>query len=453
MRPLRIVFYGNFGAGNLGNEVTLQTAIEQTLARLPQAELLCVCPNPEDVRARHGIAAATSLSRDFGWSWSDLDRSAAEGARDGVPARQRMPAGPGHALGRAGAALARAGRILFRRVGPELGHWRRMLRALARSDVLLVPGTGIVTDGACGSLGWPYDMFKLVVLARLCGKRVVFLSVGAGPFEHRLGCWFVRRSLGLAHYRSYRDVDSKRRLEAIGFDTAGDAVYPDLVFGLSGDHLAEAPTATASRRVVGLGLKDYAMPVDDSDARSYRDYLATMADFVVWLQAQGSAVRLIIGDAQYDTRVREDLIALLGSRGAATAPPLLLSDPVPTVEELLRQLRETDVVISPRFHNLVLALLLNKPVIALSDLPKVTALLADLGLGRFCLGLEDLKIDELRACFARLQSEAGTLRAYIRQATERYRHAVDEQYANIYAGSVRAGQIGQPGGVTAPPQD
>ncbi len=64
---------------------------------------------------------------------------------------------------------------------------------------------------------------------------------------------------------------------------------------------------------------------------------------------------------------------------------------MPTVEELLRQLRETDAVISPRFHNLVLALMLDKPVIALSDLPKVTALLADLGLGRFCLSLEGLK--------------------------------------------------------------
>ena len=435
MRPARIVFYGNFGAGNLGNEVTLQTAIEQTLSLLPHAKLLCVCTNPEDVRARHGIAAAPSMSRDFGWSWSDLSARQAGSDGGGGATRGRSPAGRTHLLGSLAAVLARVGRIMFRRVPWELAHWYKMLRVMASSDVFLVPGTGIVTDGSCGSLGWPYDMFKLTVLARLCGRRVIFLSVGAGPFRYRLGCWFIRRTLGLAHYRSYRDADSKRRLEDIGLNTTHDAVYPDLVFGLSRDHLAETRAETESARIVGLGLKDYATPIDDADAKSYRDYLSVMADFVVWLQAQGHAVRLIIGDAQYDTRVREDLIALLEARGATAKAPLLLSDPVPTVEELLRQLRETDAVVSPRFHNLVLALMLNKPVIALSDLPKVDALLVDLGLGRFCLSLEGLKTDDLTARFVQLQNDVANLKPYIRNVVDNYRRSVDEQYGKVFANS------------------
>jgi polysaccharide pyruvyl transferase WcaK-like protein len=432
MRPTRIVFYGNFGAGNLGNEVTLQTAIEQTLARLPGARLLCVCTGPEDVRARHGIEAVPAQSRDSGWSWSDLKARPSGNDADGVPPEGRPPAGRGHLLRRLSAQLARLGRIAFRRAPLELAHWYRMLRLMARSDVLLVPGTGIVTDGSCGSLGWPYDMFKLTVLARLWGRRVIFLSVGAGPFRHRLGGWLIRRSLGLAHYRSYRDVDSRRRLEDIGFHTAHDAVYPDLVFGLSSDHLAGMRAEPQTPPIVGLGLKDYATPVDAADTRSYGDYLGVMADFVAWLQARGHAVRLIIGDAQYDTRVREDLIALLEARGAGARPPLLLSDPVPTVGELLRQLRETDAVVSPRFHNLVLALMLNKPVIALSDLPKVDALLADLGLQRFCLPLVGLKAGDLTGRFVQLQNDAGKLRSHIRDAVQGYRRLVDEQYRNVY---------------------
>jgi polysaccharide pyruvyl transferase WcaK-like protein len=440
MRPTRIVFYGNFGAGNLGNEVTLQTAIEQTLARVPGAKLLCVCTNPEDVRTRHGIEAAPVLWRDSGWSWLDLDRparasDAGAAARSGAPAR--------HGLG---AQLGRLGRVAFRRMPLEIAHWFRMLGLMARNDVFVVPGTGIVTDAACGSLGYPYDMFKLTVLARLCGKRVIFLSVGAGPFRYRLGCWLISRSLGMAHYRSYRDLDSKQRLHDIGFDTSKDAVYPDLVFGLSKGSLAVKPVAPGSRRIVALGLKDYAAPVSDADAQGYREYLRVMADFVTWLQAQDYVVRLIIGDAQYDTRVREDLIALLAARGAAGAKaPLLLSEPVPTVNELLRQLHETEAVISPRFHNLVLALMLNKPVLALSDLPKVTALLVDLGLGDYCLPLENLEAGELTRRFARLQSDAGKLRSYIGDAVERYRASVEDQYARVYNGAVPERHVTQPG--------
>jgi polysaccharide pyruvyl transferase WcaK-like protein len=423
---MRIVFYGNFGAGNLGNEVTLQTAIEQTLTRLPGAELLCVCTNPQDVRARHGIRAAPSMSRDAGWSWSDLDmeRTAVEGS-GAVP--------PGGLTGRRGfaAKLTRLGRIVFRSVPRELAHWYQMLRIMTHSDVLLTPGTGIVTDGSCGSFGWPYDMFKLAVLARLCGKRVIFLSVGAGPFRYRLGCWFIRRALRLAHYRSYRDADSRRRLEEIGFNTTGDTIYPDLVFGLGDAHLRGQPTETPGRRVVGLGLKDYATPTETADAGGYRDYLDAMADFVVWLQAQGHAVRLIIGDAQYDTRVREDLIALLKSRGASATHPLLLSDPVPSVAELLRQLREADAVVSPRFHNLVLALMLNKPVIALSDLPKVDALLSDLGLAQYCLPLADISSETLILRFAELQTQTGDLKPHIESRVQSYRAALDAQYQAV----------------------
>ncbi len=57
MKPARISFYGHFGAGNLGNEATLQAVIEQILRRWPDGELLCFCTNPQDVRTRHNIAA------------------------------------------------------------------------------------------------------------------------------------------------------------------------------------------------------------------------------------------------------------------------------------------------------------------------------------------------------------------------------------------------------------
>src|SRR5579862_1299965 len=115
MRPTRIVLYGNFGAGNLGNEVTLQTAIEQTLSHLPHANVLCVCTDPEDVRRRHGIEAEPSQSRGSGWSWSDLDAGPAPGDGQSEQPRSFAPARGGF-----GAKVARLGRIAFRRVPREL---------------------------------------------------------------------------------------------------------------------------------------------------------------------------------------------------------------------------------------------------------------------------------------------------------------------------------------------
>src|SRR5262245_8790866 len=223
MKPARIGLYGNFGAGNLGNECTLQAVIEQILQRQPNARLLCFCTSPQDVQMRHNIAAFHSEA---------VNRMAAASS------------GP----------LARFFRIAFRRIPLELIHWVRSLRAVSRTDMLIVAGTGIVADYMCGPLGWPYDIFKLSTLAALCRVKLVFLNVGVGPIHHPLSRWFLKRSLALAHHRSYRDKSSKQYLENIGFNTDRDSVYPDVVFGLSQSNLVSSVRA-GQRRVVGLGLK------------------------------------------------------------------------------------------------------------------------------------------------------------------------------------------------------
>src|SRR5262249_37686267 len=158
----------------------------------------------------------------------------------------------------------------------------------------------------------PYDIFKLSTLGALCRVKVVFLSVGVGPIRHPLSRWFLKRSLALAHHRSYRDQASKQYLEKIGFNTDRDFVYPDVVFGLLEDNFASGVRA-GQRRVVGLGLKDYGS-TERLLSKAFREYLDTMAAFVRWLQGHGYSVRLLIGDIQYDTPVIEEFLDVLKSR-------------------------------------------------------------------------------------------------------------------------------------------
>jgi polysaccharide pyruvyl transferase WcaK-like protein len=405
MKPPRISFYGNFGAGNLGNECTLQAIIEQTLQRWPDAQLQCFCTNPQDVRTRHNIAAFPSEA---------VNKTAA--GRSG----SRGPRG----------ALARIFRIAFQRIPLELVHWVKSLRVIGRTDMLIVAGTGIVSDYLCGPLGWPYDIFKLSMLAALCRVKLVFLSVGVGPIHHPLSRWFLKRSLALAHHRSYRDEASKQYLEKISFNTNRDFVYPDVVFGLSQGNLVSGVRA-GQRRVVGLGLKDYG----STEPKAFREYLDTMAAFVSWLQGHGYGVRLLIGDIQYDTWVLEEFVDVLKSRNISTNTPLLIAEPALTVKELLRQLGETEAVISPRYHNLVLALMQNKPVIALSDHAKLDSLVTDFGLAHYLVFLGNLSPDGLIDRFKQLENDAERLKPHIKAESEKYRQALDVLYATILAES------------------
>ena len=402
MKPARISFWGNFGAGNLGNETTLQTVIEQVQARLPDARLFCFCTNPADVQARHGIPGVRSEV------WASIPRV-------------------GRAEGRVGKVL----RILFRSLPIEAMHWLKMLRAMWRQDLFIVAGTGIVADYMCGPTGWPYDMFKLSTLAKLCGARVVFLSVGVGPISHPLSRWFIKQSLRRAHYRSYRDQASRQYLEQIGFRTHGDAVCPDVVFGLSERHFSRPAAGSERRRIVGLGLKDYSGGMRSLETKEYTEYLETMAAFVTWLQGNGYAVRLLIGDFRYDSQVRDDLVALLQRRNQPSSPPLLIAEPSTSVEELLRQLGETEVVLSPRYHNLVMGMIQNKPALALSDHAKLDAVLTELGLERYIVRLYRLDAATLIDRFRQLEAELGQLKPYIAAQIQSSRQALDRQYATI----------------------
>ena len=171
-------------------------------------------------------------------------------------------------------------------VGAEIAQYARAFRELKRTDMLIVPGTGVVTD-AFGVSHWgPYSEFKWVVMAKLRRCKVLFVSVGAGPIDHPLGQVLVKATLSMAGYRSYRDDASRDYLRGIGFRAGGDRVYPDLAFGLPEALLrGDRARSRGTRRTVGLGLMVYPGKYSSVDPRAetYTDYLESLAVLAKWL--------------------------------------------------------------------------------------------------------------------------------------------------------------------------
>lgn len=420
VRPKRIAFYGNFGSGNLGNECTLQVVVEYVRRNWPDAKLLCLCTVPGDVRARHGIRAIRAALGHPEWTWAQIEQTALPGAP--------RPTTTHRAEGRARKVL----RLVFRRVPLELGQWIRGLILICRTDTLVIPGTQIVSDYLCGPSGWPYDIFKWSMLAALCRTDVVFLSIGVGPLHHPLSRWFIRKSFNVARYRSYRDEHSRHYAASIGLRTNGDNIFPDLAFSLPTQHLFRRHGELGARRVVGLGLKNFSASSDEATVRAYNRYLNTMADFVAWLHKRGYHVRLLIGDVQYDLKPRRDLFELLERRKVATHRPLLCVDDPHTVDALLEQIAQTDIVISPRLHNLILAAQLEIPLIALSDHAKLDSLLQELDLVDYGMSLDTLSIETLITRFVCLERDAQHVKSHLRAQTVQCRNKLQEQYAQVF---------------------
>ena len=396
--------FGNFGRGNFGNEMTLLAMLSNVRKHLPEAEANCICPGHDEISRRFKITAFSIKE---------------------MPLELRP--------GKTGPFIGLLRKIVMG-VPLEVYRWIKTFQRLKRTDMLVMTGTGMLGDFGIKPFGLHYEIFKWSVIARLCRCKLLFVSVGAGPLHYRLSRWFVKGALFLANYRSYRDSFSKKYLEGIGFDTKSDPVYPDLAFSLPEELIPPCPSSDRRRLVVGVGVMTYynKQDIPELSQNRYHEYVDKLARCVTWLLEHQYDVRLFIGDLSYDREVIQDLKALLKQRGNKFDEGQLLDEPAPSVEELLPQLAATDIVVASRFHNIVFALMLNKPVLSISYHHKDDALMAEVGLSEYCQDIDHLDIDRLIGQLCKLDRNAEIFAPQIRQKTEAYRRALDEQYAQIF---------------------
>ncbi len=383
---MRIAFWGNFGALNLGNECTLAACIANLRARLPNAEMVSICRGPEDVAARHGIGG-TLIS-----------------ARADTAAARRYP------------KPVRVLRLLWL----EAREWLRAWRYAGTLDALLITGSGILSDEDEGILGLPYELLKWSAVARLRGRKVCYVSVGAESISRPASRRLIRWALRLAHYRSYRDQNSAELLARCGVPSGRDAVRPDLAFSLAVPPAAQAMLAAArapqARARVAIGVYNYRGrgQADAASAEQYRGYLDRLCALVTWLLGRGYPVRIVIGDFRYDDDVRLDLRAELERRHALPREPsMYVDDAASSFEEVMVQLASVDFVIASRYHNVLLGLYLGRPAISLSYEAKHEALMASAGLGDYCQSIGTVDVERLFEQFQRLEAYAPRARESI----------------------------------------
>ena len=388
----KISLFGHFGQINFGNESTLQAILYHLRHHIPGAEMICICTYPDVTARTYNIDAVPMTGILVKPRWLH-----------GNPAMRFL-------------------RKIIIGIPSELYRWLTAIKTLKGSWMLIVPGTGLLTD-VCGLWGWgPYTLFKWSLVAKLCRCKLLFVSVGAGPLHTALGKYFVKSALSLADFRSYRDTASLEYLKRIGFETNRDRVYPDLAFSLPEVMLASDNGEKEGRSVVGLGLMEhYGKPSVDSPGNAiYFAYLENLVVFLRWLLAH-----------EYET---EEFKCLLKERSLTYDKTRIIDEPISSVQQLLSQLAATDIVVATRFHNVLLALLLNKPVIAISFHHKCTSLMSEMGLSQYCHDINHMNADRLMEQFQDVERNAEKLKLVIRQKVEQSRKALEEQYRLIFKG-------------------
>jgi polysaccharide pyruvyl transferase WcaK-like protein len=399
--PTKITLFGHFDGTNFGNECTLQAFLYHLRRLQPDAHVSCICSGPQ-VTAKTYDIEALPFTHGFLKSW--------------------VPANP----------LTRALRKFCATLREPL-EWVETIRRIRGTDILIIPGTGLLTD-AYGLRNWgPYGLLRWSLSAKVCGCRLALVSVGAGPLYWMLGKWFVWIILSVADFRSYRDTATVRYLESIGLATSGAEICPDLAFSIPDCKIPRPARPPDSRLVVGLGVMEYAgkYSVPNPTDNAFTGYLQNLVETAVWLLDRGYDIRLLSGDAG-DSQARHAFKQLLEERYPAYGDCRIVDEPVSSVRDLLHQIAATDFMIATRFHNLVLGFLCGKPVISLSFHHKCESLMATFGMSDYCIGMDGLTAARLIESFCRLEAKANILKPLIRERISAFRQALDLQYTQLF---------------------
>jgi len=392
-----IALFGNFGSNNFGNEGSLLAMVEFLRRERPEAQLFCICTDPSTVRNSLG-----------------------------------MPAIPIRRSGRFGELSHRVVRIPLK----VLGRVRNLAKAfldIRRADVMIIPGTGILDDFGEPPHGMPLDILMWCFAARMSGTKVAFASIGAGPIGHPVSRWLMVSAAKLAHYRSYRDTRSKEFMRNAGLNVENDAVYPDVVFKLPTPKPASSAESTSvtSRTgvlTVGLGVMKYDgwYGFAHDGGAIFDLYLDKLARFVTHLLERGHRVKLLTGETT-DMEAVDALLARLRVVAAGSVTERVSTGLVSSLHDLMEEISETDIVIATRFHNIVCALKMEKPVISLGYSAKNDVLLAEMGLDEYCQHVDTFDVEVLIAQFEKSIIETQKIKNAIHAGNLAFMEQLDLQ--------------------------
>jgi polysaccharide pyruvyl transferase WcaK-like protein len=379
-RPVyRVALYGYLGSGNLGNDASFETVVSWFRAHHPRIELRCITIAPEEVETRYGIASVPLAWR----------------------SRRR--------------ARGRTTETIQKLVGRLLDVPRSYLLT-GSVDAVIVPGMGVLEDSLVGRpWAFPYWLFLIALACRIRGRPFLLLDVGAERAASPVTRWLYAATARLATHASFRDCSSAGVMARAGARRRY-VVAPDLAFA----HPASTVAEPIGGRVV-VGVMAYYGPGDDPlrGAAVRRRYVTTLAHALATLAGSGHRIALVGGD-QVDIDVARAVraaVLLLGPH--LPGDSVVVREPT-TFAELTCEMRPAEVVVASRFHNLICALRLGRPVVSVGYAGKSRVLMQALGLDDYCQDIGQLDADRLVAQIRAARRDADALGARIRSTAADY---------------------------------
>jgi polysaccharide pyruvyl transferase WcaK-like protein len=432
----KIGLMGCWGFGNMGNAAHQVAMIQNIRKYQPNAQIYGFSVYPEITKNINGIPCFTFYRHpNNGWWEGDGENLSIESLNKFSTATRRIS---NPAIRKLFIPIRTPVELIL-----EMLALVRAFRIIKGFDMLIITGGGHFDDVYGGARVLPYGLFVWSLITRLRKVNLLVVSNGAGPITESLSKFFFKQALSSASYRSYRDDDSKQYVaRVLNFQVKDDPVYPDLAHSLDLTRYQTHPQPRKDRRtIVGIAPIPYkyagTLPgLPGGHTPTYVSYLTKLAAFVSWLLEHQYLIFLFVADESDRASVQDFKQILDQNQVDYSAGQIIEQPPInyneSTFDNFMNQLIETDLVVASRFHGVLLPQLLNKPTLALSFAQKTTCLMEATGQAEYCLPIDQFEVETLKERFLALEANQAKIARQLADRTDRYRAALDEQYAHLF---------------------
>lgn len=301
-------------------------------------------------------------------------------------------------------------------VRPGLKTRLARLRATMACDVFIMGPGGFLQDYDRNGVRNLFGVLRTVLIARLCGARVIGVGLGAGPIVRPWGKRLVRALCALSDLLLLRDEKSIAILRDLGVHPDKMKRVGDLAFAETAPEEFSAPN---DPKVLGVSVFDFSSYIqgDDTAWEPTRDAIAGALNIAI---TRGHNVHFIVMQGQFGGNDLREAEAIRAKLSLPDRAQILLYNPDPL--KTFAQIAACDWFLGMRLHSLIMAAIARVPFAGISYHPKVATFMETQPHGnRRCLPLKSLTAAALKDLVEDLltgQAPADTLAAQ-REAAEK----------------------------------
>lgn len=272
--------------------------------------------------------------------------------------------------------------------------WRQgnkeKIQALREANLLISGGGGLLQDSyptkfLFGPL--PYYLI-IVLLAKMCGTKVMFFSQGIGPVTSRWGK-FLMKIANLADFITVRDQYSKDYLEKLKITKPETVVTSDIVFAFQkkpDTSCIDSLDLRGDEKLSAVSVRPCPW-IDDSE---HFKKIAKILDELI--ERKNVTPIFVPMEGHHDTKASEQVLHYMNHRDSCK----LLGENF-TPNQYMNFIGECELAIGMRLHALIFATLTGVPHVGLSYDKKVESLLKRNGMWPFSTDLMTIDTDKLVA--------------------------------------------------------